>query len=168
MSHTLLHWNFQRTKTTMMTNILPLALLCLLFTGEISYAGVKHIRNALKNFDSIIFSEEDGWVTCQDEDPFSGLTNNKKTEVKLVFYHFLNPCDQLDIPAHLLHETQCIEACRASKSGKEGHSVFDKQEKKCTCVNKDSTWSALTDPNDAPITQSDCHQFRYKVNNLIT
>ena len=109
-------------------------------------------------------------MTCQDEDPFSGLTNNKKTEVKFVgfFYYFLNPCDQLEIPAHLLHETQCSEACRTAKSGKEGHSVFDKQEKKCTCVYKDSTWSALTDPNDAPITQSDCHQFRYKVNNSIT
>ena len=86
MSHALLHWNFQRTKATMMTNILPLALLCLLFTGEISYAGITHIRKALEKFWNNHFSEEDGWVTCQDEDPFSGLTNNKKTEVKLVFF----------------------------------------------------------------------------------
>ena len=31
-------------------------------------------------------SKEAGWVTCQDEDPFSGLSNNWKSEVKVKFF----------------------------------------------------------------------------------
>ena len=73
---------------------------------------------------------------------------------------------QLDIPSHLLHETKCIEACRTAYWD-EGYSVFDKQDKKCTCVDKSSSWSALADPTAAiptPIIQQDCYKFRYKVN----
>ena len=82
----------------------------------------------------------------------------------MVLLDFLH---QLAIPSHLLHETQCIEGCRTASAVREGFSIFDKQDKKCICVNKNSAWDALTDPTAAiptPITQQDCYKFRYKVN----
>ena len=38
----------------------------------------------------------------------------------------------MDIPPHLLHERQCVEACRTSNSEMEGFAVFDQQERRCT------------------------------------
>ena len=64
----------------------------------------------------------------------------------------------MEIPPHLLHETQCVEACRTSSSETEGFAVFDKQDKRCTCVAKSLRWNALVDN-----TESDCSSLRYKV-----
>ena len=80
----------------------------------------------------------------------------------------------MDIPPHLLHERQCVEACRTSNSEMEGFAVFDQQEKRCThliiititniiirctCVARRSRWSSLV-ATDSP---QDCSAFRYKV-----
>ena len=64
----------------------------------------------------------------------------------------------MEIPPHLLHETQCVEACRTSSIETEGFAVFDKQDKRCTCVAKSLRWSALVDN-----TESDCSSLRFKV-----
>ena len=69
----------------------------------------------------------------------------------------------MEIPPHLLHETQCVEACRTSNSEMEGFAVFDKQDKRCTCVAKSLRWNALVDN-----TESDCSSIRYKVASAVS
>ena len=98
-------------------------------------------------------------MTCQDEDPFSGVGSD--TVTVRIFYlesFIFSSTLQMEIPPHLLHETQCVEACRTSNSETEGFAVFDKQDKRCTCVAKSLRWNALVDN-----TESDCSSIRYKV-----
>ena len=68
----------------------------------------------------------------------------------------------MDIPSHLLHETQCVEACRTSSREIEGFGVFDTLDKRCTCVARESRWNVLDDT-----TGQDCAALRYKVDELL-